>query len=96
MMDLERRGSDCAGDSLTETLSREETLIGDPSVFDYEEQYPLKSDIKGLLRKIDRNLMPIICVLYLLSCLDHSNLGNARENGLLTDLHMNKRDDFNV
>ncbi|KAJ8130521.1 hypothetical protein O1611_g3110 [Lasiodiplodia mahajangana] len=44
---------------------------------------------KSLLRKIDRHLLPAVGILYLLSFLDRSNVGNARIEGLLDDLDMN-------
>ncbi|KAI6019896.1 major facilitator superfamily domain-containing protein [Pisolithus orientalis] len=37
---------------------------------------------KRLVRKIDRAILPITCLLYLLAYLDRSNLGNARLQGL--------------
>ncbi|KAK0385487.1 hypothetical protein NLU13_6667 [Sarocladium strictum] len=43
---------------------------------------------RALLRKIDRHLLPAVGVLYLLSFLDRSNVGNARIEGLTTDLNM--------
>ncbi|KAK0716429.1 major facilitator superfamily domain-containing protein [Apiosordaria backusii] len=45
-------------------------------------------DEKSLLRKIDWRLLPAVGVLYLLSFLDRSNVGNARIEGLTGDLHM--------
>ncbi|KAI1134713.1 MFS general substrate transporter [Hypoxylon sp. FL0543] len=42
----------------------------------------------ALLRKLDLRLLPAVGVLYLLSFLDRSNVGNARIEGLLTDVHM--------
>jgi MFS family permease len=41
---------------------------------------------KALLRKLDRKLLPALTFLYLLSFLDRSNVGNARIEGLATDL----------
>ena len=41
---------------------------------------------KHLVRKLDRHLLPGVCVLYLLSFLDRSNVANARLEGLTTDL----------
>lgn len=82
------------GDGLSEMWSRDETLVdGAPQD---EAACSSKENIQALLRKIDRNLMPMISILYLLSCLDRSNLGNASENGLTRDLHMTGRDEFNV
>ncbi|KAI0411120.1 major facilitator superfamily domain-containing protein [Xylaria grammica] len=43
---------------------------------------------KSLLRKIDAHLLPAVALLYLLSFLDRSNVGNARIEGLLDDLNM--------
>ncbi|KAJ2989419.1 hypothetical protein NUW58_g3472 [Xylaria curta] len=43
---------------------------------------------KSLLRKIDAHLLPAVGILYLLSFLDRSNVGNARIEGLLDDLDM--------
>ena len=45
-------------------------------------------DEKALLRKIDWRLLPAVGILYLLSFLDRSNVGNARIEGLADDLHM--------
>ncbi|QLI74746.1 uncharacterized protein G6M90_00g107700 [Metarhizium brunneum] len=42
---------------------------------------------KALLRKIDAKLLPAVGVLYLLSFLDRSNVGNARIEGLLNDIN---------
>ena len=42
---------------------------------------------KALLRKLDRTLLPPLTILYLLSFLDRSNVGNARIEGLPKDLH---------
>ena len=43
---------------------------------------------RTLLRKLDWRLLPAVGILYLLSFLDRSNVGNARIEGLATDLHM--------
>ncbi|TEB30661.1 MFS general substrate transporter [Coprinellus micaceus] len=43
---------------------------------------------KRLVRKIDFRLIPILTLLYLLSFLDRSNIGNAKIIGLVTDLKM--------
>ncbi|ORY70451.1 major facilitator superfamily domain-containing protein [Pseudomassariella vexata] len=47
-----------------------------------------KFNEKALLRKLDARLLPAVGVLYLLSFLDRSNVGNARIEGMLNDLHM--------
>ncbi|KAI1824041.1 major facilitator superfamily domain-containing protein [Xylaria intraflava] len=45
-------------------------------------------DDNALLKKIDVYLLPPVGLLYLLSFLDRSNVGNAKIEGLLEDLHM--------
>ena len=43
---------------------------------------------RALIRKLDRKLLPPVTLLYLLSFLDRSNVGNAKLEGLTTDLNM--------
>ncbi|KAG9088106.1 hypothetical protein FS749_002413 [Ceratobasidium sp. UAMH 11750] len=43
---------------------------------------------RALLRKIDWHLLPILTSLYLLSFLDRANIGNAKLDGLTTDIHV--------
>ena len=43
---------------------------------------------KRLIRKIDVVLLPFLALLYLLSFLDRTNIGNARLAGLEKSLHM--------
>lgn len=43
---------------------------------------------RSLVRKLDRILLPALTLLYLLSFLDRSNVGNARIEGLTTDINM--------
>lgn len=43
---------------------------------------------KRLVRKIDFRLIPILTLLYLLSFLDRSNIGNAKIIGLVEDINM--------
>lgn len=45
---------------------------------------------KKLLRKLDFHLIPWLTLLYLISFLDRTNIGNAKIDGLLTDLHMSQ------
>ncbi|KAG8925732.1 hypothetical protein FRC02_009457 [Tulasnella sp. 418] len=46
---------------------------------------------KRLLRKLDWNIVPFFALLYLLSFLDRTNIGNARLAGLEPDLKMNPK-----
>ncbi|KAE8382729.1 major facilitator superfamily domain-containing protein [Aspergillus bertholletiae] len=41
-----------------------------------------------VLRKMDRRIIPMLAVLYLLAFLDRGNIGNAKIEGLLDDLNM--------
>ncbi|KAK5998874.1 putative transporter [Cladobotryum mycophilum] len=45
-------------------------------------------DEKKVLRKMDMRLIPMLALLYLLSFLDRGNIGNAKIEGLIEDLHM--------
>jgi hypothetical protein len=45
-------------------------------------------DEKAVLRKMDLRLLPMLALLYLLSFLDRGNIGNAKIEGLATDLKL--------
>ena len=45
---------------------------------------------KSLKKKLDWQIVPLCLMLYLLSFLDRTNIGQARLNGLEKDLHMSK------
>ncbi|KAF7533561.1 hypothetical protein G7054_g6958 [Neopestalotiopsis clavispora] len=51
------------------------------------ENFPLKKQKKAI-RKVDFRLIPMLLFLYLITYLDKTNIGNAKIEGLLTDLHM--------
>ncbi|KAB5517365.1 high-affinity nicotinic acid transporter [Coniochaeta sp. 2T2.1] len=60
---------------------------------DYIEEESAGWDVastKKLLRKIDLTLIPFLSLLYLLSFLDRTNIGNARLDTLEKDLHLSK------
>lgn len=61
-----------------------------------EPHYVDPKDEKRLLKKIDRTLIPFLSIIYLLSFLDRSNVGNAKLAGLEKDLHMTGKYDYNV
>lgn len=48
-----------------------------------DNDYP---EDRRITRKVDFRLLPILTLLYLLSFLDRSNIGNAKIDGLVTDL----------
>ncbi|KAF9883845.1 hypothetical protein FE257_002736 [Aspergillus nanangensis] len=58
-----------------------------PSESSYAEEHSGINE-KALLRKLDMRLLPPLTILYLLSFLDRSNVGNARLEGLTEDLGM--------
>jgi len=51
-----------------------------------DDGFPAGIDEKKLMRKVDFRLIPWLCVLYLLSFLDRSAIGNAKLYGLEKDL----------
>lgn len=57
------------------------------------DEHELPSDFSSIdeaavLRKMDLRLIPMLSVLYLLAFLDRGNIGNAKIEGLVEDLHM--------
>lgn len=54
-----------------------------------------ETEDKKLVRKVDLNLLPILTLLYLLSYLDRTSIGNAKIIGLVQDVHM-APDDYNT
>jgi len=58
-----------------------ESAAASPSSFD-------GVDKAAVLRKMDLQLLPMLSLLYLLAFLDRGNIGNAKIEGMLTDLHM--------
>lgn len=47
-----------------------------------------QAEENAVIRKLDLNLLPMVFVLYSLSVLDRSNLGNARIAGMQTDINL--------
>ncbi|KAK7027995.1 hypothetical protein VNI00_015081 [Paramarasmius palmivorus] len=68
--------------------SAEDTLLAAPPTLTEEEE-------RKLWRKIDRRLMPILCLMYLMSFLDRGNIGNAKLQGLVTQLDL-KGNEYNI
>lgn len=55
---------------------------------EYDEAGYSPKETNKLLRKLDKTLLPFLALLYLLSFLDRSNIGNAKLAGLEKDLGM--------
>lgn len=86
-------------------MSAKSEAVGDIQVHNSDESIDRKpeephyvdpKDEKRLLKKLDRTLIPFLSVIYLLSFLDRSNVGNAKLAGLEKDLHMTGKYDYNV
>ncbi|KAI4604411.1 hypothetical protein KJ359_000549 [Pestalotiopsis sp. 9143b] len=74
------------GQTLSQGLSPEDAH--------FLETYPIEKQ-KTAIRKIDIRLIPMLLFLYLITYLDKTNIGNAKIEGLLTDLHMTG-DQYNI
>ncbi|KAL2843345.1 major facilitator superfamily domain-containing protein [Aspergillus pseudoustus] len=68
-------------------FSHSEAMIEHATFQSNAETPPLIDEAK-VLRKMDLHLIPILSLLYLLCFLDRGNIGNAKIEGLLDDLHM--------
>ncbi|THH14409.1 hypothetical protein EW146_g5918 [Bondarzewia mesenterica] len=53
---------------------------------DGDESVLISLEERSLVRKLDRRILPIACLMYLFAYLDRSNLGNARLQGLPEDV----------
>ncbi|KAJ8454955.1 hypothetical protein ONZ51_g12724 [Trametes cubensis] len=88
--------SDARSASLEKTgveLMVEEASMKPDVAYGGEDELPPPPDlseaqIKALYRKIDLRLMPILTLMYLCSFLDRGNIGNAKLQGLLTQLNL--------
>src|SRR5579859_1499026 len=71
----------------TTTNSHEKKLERAQSQLHQLETFP-KDLERRVRRKLDWNIIPLVTVLYMLSVLDRSNVGNARIAGMSTDLNL--------
>ncbi|KAG2064295.1 MFS general substrate transporter [Suillus decipiens] len=73
-----------------EHCDRRQDSPGTEDVSEIDPLIPLDLDPevqeRKLLRKLDKRILPILCLLYLFAYLDRSNLGNARLQGLPGDV----------
>jgi sugar phosphate permease len=72
-----------------------EKVVGSADVLVVDEITFSKERTARMLRKLDWHLVPFLSLLYLLSFLDRSNIGNARLDGFEKDLGM-KGLDYNI
>lgn len=87
---------------MSEKKALEESTSPTQQSSDEGESFPTDPDArydqkmtKKLLRKLDSHIMPVLVILYLLSFLDRTNIGNARLANLERDLNMSGLD-YNV
>ncbi|KAI0127258.1 major facilitator superfamily domain-containing protein [Xylariales sp. AK1849] len=73
---------------MVESTKEAKGVIDDSPAISDTEAVGQKINERTLLRKLDRHLLPAVGILYLLSFLDRSNVGNARIEGMLKDLNM--------
>ena len=83
-----------------ERSNSEATKLGDGEHVDKEKELELArsrlsriptfpAELEKKVRwKLDWNIVPLVTVLYMLSVLDRSNVGNARIAGMSTDLNL--------
>lgn len=64
-----------------EKIADHEATAATPSAFP-------SVDEAAVLRKMDVRLIPMLSILYLLAFLDRGNIGNAKIEGLVKDMHM--------
>ncbi|KZP01379.1 MFS general substrate transporter [Calocera viscosa TUFC12733] len=83
--------------SVPEAPSKEASVKEAPATVDaaLADAFASEVDEAKLIRKIDLNLLPMLTILYLLSFLDRSNIGNAKLDGLTTDLNV-AADNYNT
>ncbi|KAF9500712.1 MFS general substrate transporter [Pleurotus eryngii] len=70
---------------LAGSSEKELERVGIEEEYKFTTPFPSK-DEKALVRKLDRRILPLACLLYLFAYLDRSNLGNARLQGLPEDV----------
>ncbi|KAI0700161.1 major facilitator superfamily domain-containing protein [Cytidiella melzeri] len=76
-----------AADHEKHSFASAEEVDGVPRKWKVYDEYGTVED-KKLLSKVDLRLLPVLTLLYLLSFLDRSNIGNAKIDGLTTDIHV--------
>ncbi|EON63141.1 hypothetical protein W97_02368 [Coniosporium apollinis CBS 100218] len=94
MEDLNRDGQTIIDATKPIAIEREDPLRS-ASTSDFDVPHFDTNATKRLLRKMDIRLVPFLALLYLLSFLDRTNIGNARLFGLEADLRM-KGLDYNI
>lgn len=98
-MDISEKKVEAVPGTHLENSSTERNMAEKDVAFGTTEDGSLRFDAtqtKALLRKCDKVLLPFLALLYLLSFLDRTNIGNAKLAGLEDDLNMDGKWDYNV
>lgn len=80
-------GPDAAGQTANTTAAPSIKEGGD-GAHDLGQKFYTDEEERRLVRKVDLLLLPTLTILYLLSFLDRSNIGNAKIDGMATDLKL--------
>lgn len=77
-------------EKLSPTSSTKHDFVEEAAVDDPSETTPVydEQETKAILRKIDWRLLPMLTLLYVLSYIDRSNIGNAKVAGMNDDLNL--------
>ncbi|KAK4183648.1 putative high-affinity nicotinic acid transporter [Podospora australis] len=75
----------------SDSVTNEKTIYKETNVDNVESAGWDEANTKKLIRKIDMTLIPFLALLYLLSFLDRTNIGNARLDTLEVDLGLDSR-----
>ena len=85
MADIKALEADAPKESVhMEKIALETSTEGEGDVF----EPPTAAEEAAVIRKLDFRLLPLVFVLYSLSVLDRSNLGNARLAGMAKDIDL--------
>lgn len=99
MAEISEKKTESGPGAVLETSSIEKNMTEKDVAFGTTEDGSPRFDFaqtKALLRKCDKTLLPFLALLYLLSFLDRTNIGNAKLAGLEEDLGMTGKWDYNV
>ena len=91
---LERKMPDCLAQG-TPSGKSPETLTEVDVEYGSSDPDFSHIDAKKVLRKMDMRILPIVTLLYLMNYIDRGNIGNAKIEGLIPDLHMTSQQ-FNL
>ncbi|KAL5523310.1 hypothetical protein ACEPAF_1577 [Sanghuangporus sanghuang] len=70
---------------ILEVEETKDTYQDSSSIHSTKDDLVISPEERRLIAKLDRRILPIVCLMYLFSYLDRSNVGNARLQGLADD-----------